>query len=104
MVIEQLKVKVPPNMREKYIQVDAEIWTTALSRYPGFLSKEVWINPNDNTEIVMVIKWETRKQWKAIPEAELAAIDAQFTKVLGTAYPLTESSEFQVRKFPSVKP
>ena len=54
MVIEFLKFKVTPELREKFIQKDAEIWTAALARYPGFLSKEVWIDPNTPAEVVMV--------------------------------------------------
>ena len=61
MVIEVLKFKVSPQLREKYIQKDAEIWTAALAKYPGFISKEVWINPNDSTEVVLIIRWETRE-------------------------------------------
>jgi antibiotic biosynthesis monooxygenase (ABM) superfamily enzyme len=36
-VIELLKVKIPPKLREKFIQKDAEIWTAALAKYPGFM-------------------------------------------------------------------
>ncbi len=46
MLIELLKFKIAAEMRETCIQKDAEIWTTALAKYPGFLGKEVWINPH----------------------------------------------------------
>nr|WP_211176531.1 TIGR03792 family protein [Brasilonema sp. UFV-L1] len=95
-----LKVKVPPEQREKYIQNDAEIWTKALAKYPGFLGKEVWINPNDATEIVLVIHWATREDWRTVPQAALEIIDHQFTQAMGEYYPIVESSEYQVRKFP----
>jgi uncharacterized protein (TIGR03792 family) len=100
-VIELLKVKVPPEHREKYIQKDAEIWTTALASYPGFLGKEVWINPNDPTEIILIIRWATREHWKAIPQPDLDAIETKFTKAMGQYYPIIESGEYQVRKFPN---
>ncbi|WP_425469059.1 TIGR03792 family protein, partial [Pediococcus acidilactici] len=50
MVIEWLKFKVVSN-RERFVQKDAEIWTEALARYPGFLGKEVWLNPKESTEV-----------------------------------------------------
>ena len=59
MVIEWLKIKVASELREKFIAKDAEIWTARLSGYPGFLSKEVWINPEAPTEVVLIIRWET---------------------------------------------
>ena len=100
MVIEFLKFKVTPELREKFIQKDAEIWTIALARYPGFLSKEVWIEPNAQSEVVIVIRWATREQWKSIPTEQLEKIDARFSQEMGKTYKLIESSEYQVRKFP----
>lgn len=100
MVIEFLKLKVAPDKRENYIQKDAEIWTTALAKYPGFLAKEVWINPNDPTEIIFIIRWATKEQWKAIPKADLEATEKKFAQAVGGTYKFTESTEYQVRKFP----
>jgi uncharacterized protein (TIGR03792 family) len=98
MVIEWLKVKVPAALRQKYIQKDAEIWTTQLSQYPGFLNKEVWINPKDDTEIIMVIHWHDRASWKVIPKEVLQATDRKFTQALGQAFPFAETGEYEVVK------
>ena len=100
MVIEFLKFKVTPELREKFIQKDAEIWTTALSGYPGFLSKEVWIDPNAPADVVIVTRWATREQWKSIPNEQLEKIEAQFAQQMGKTYQMIQSSEYQVRKFP----
>lgn len=99
-IIELLKVRIPPEQREKYIQKDAEIWTAALAKHRGFLGKEVWINPNDSTEVVLVIQWATKEDWKAISQIELEDIERKFTTAMGKSYPIVESSEYQVRKFP----
>ena len=96
MVIELLKVKVAPEHREQFIQKDAEIWTQALALYPGFLDKEVWINPNEPTEVILVIRWATQEQWKSIPFKQLQQIEARFTQQIGNTYKLIESSEYQV--------
>ncbi len=101
MIIELLKFKIAPKHREKYIQRDAEIWTAALVNYPGFLGKELWINPNDPTELVMVIRWQTAEQWKSIPQEEVDALTKKFDRDLGFTYEMVESSEYQVRKFPN---
>ncbi|MFN6435550.1 MAG: TIGR03792 family protein [Nostoc sp. DedSLP01] len=53
MVIELLKFQVAPE-QENFIQKDAEIGTTALAQYSGFLGKEVWLNPNDSSEIISI--------------------------------------------------
>lgn len=100
MVIELLRFKVVPELRERFIQTDAEIWTQTIASHPGFLSKEVWINPNQLTEVIMVIRWATREQWKSIPTDLLAQTERRFAQQLGKTYRMIESSEYQVRKFP----
>jgi len=99
-VIELLRFKVPPIYREKFIQKDAEIWTAALASFPGFLSKEVWIDPHDSAFVILVINWETREQWKSIRQEKLDAIARHFDQEVGHPYEMVESSEYQVRKFP----
>jgi uncharacterized protein (TIGR03792 family) len=98
MTIEWLKFRVSPDFRERFVQADAEIWTPFLSQYPGFVSKEVWISPDDLSEVVQVIQWETFEQWQAIPSAELDRVETQFAEVMGDTYELLESKRYQVRK------
>lgn len=102
MVIEWLKIRVSPELREKFIQKDAEIWTSSLASYPGFLSKEVWINPEAPTEVVIVIRWESREAWKSVPAERLAQIEQEFTRELGEEQQIIEAAEYQIRKFPLV--
>lgn len=100
MVIEWLKVRVDEQWRERYVQIDEEIWTAALARYPGFLGKEIWLSPSHPDEVIMIIQWATREQWKAIPAADLKLIEQQFDRALGTRdYKIVEEKEFVVRKF-----
>ena len=100
MVIEWLKFRVDPHSREAFIQKDAQVWTPVLASYSGFLGKEVWIDPQAVGEVVLIIRWETRQQWKAIPQDVLAATDQNFAEQMGKIqYQMIESSEYQIRKF-----
>lgn len=104
MVIEWLKFKVNSKSREQFIQKDEAIWTAALSSYPGYIGKEVWLEPNTPEEVVLVVHWQTREQWKSISVKDLAAIEQKFSKVMkemNISYKMLESKEFQIRKFPS---
>ncbi|MBF2019052.1 MAG: TIGR03792 family protein [Hydrococcus sp. C42_A2020_068] len=102
MVIEWLKFRVSPQSREKFIQKDEEIWTATLAKYPGFLGKEVWINPSAPEEIVLVARWQTREEWKAIPQKDLDETERQFAQAMGEGrYQMIETGEYQVRKFPA---
>lgn len=101
-VIELLKVKVTPELREQYLQKDAEIWTQALAGCPGFLGKEVWLNPKEPTEVILIIRWASREQWKSISLKLLNAVEQQFTQQLGNAYQIVDAAEYQVRKLPQL--
>lgn len=85
--------------RETFIRLDSDIWTAALSQYPGFMGKEVWISPDLSDQVVSVIHWQTREQWKAIPEADLAEIDRRFKAALQVSYRLINAREYQVRRY-----
>lgn len=99
MVIEWLKVRVPSEIREEYIQKDAEIWTSLLASCSGFLNKEVWISPMNLDEVVLVIYWNSYEDWKAVESDRLDETERKFTQVMGASYPIIESAEYQVRKF-----
>lgn len=97
-VIELLKVKVVPQLREQYIQKDAEIWTQALAKLAGFLSKEIWLNPHEPGEVILIIRWASREQWKSISNDVLKVLEQQFAAHMKDTYQIIESSEYQVRE------
>lgn len=102
MVIEWLKFKVSSSLREQFIQTDHEIWTATLAKFPGFLGKEVWIAPHSPEEIIFVIHWQTRQQWKDVPQSVLEMTEKKFAQRLGEgSYEMIETGEYQVRKFPT---
>lgn len=100
MVIEWLQFRVQEELREQFVQLDAEIWTAALAEYSGFLGKEVWISPENLDEVITVIRWDSTESWYSIPSADLAAIDDAFSEAMGHGtYTLIASTQYQVRKF-----
>lgn len=102
MVIEWLKFRVAPELREKFIQNDEAIWTAALIDFPGYLGKEVWIDQNAPEEIILVIHWETLEQWHSIPQSLLDQIEEKFAqKMEKDSYKILEFRQYQIRKFPA---
>lgn len=100
MVIEWMKFKVPEDKREQFIQRDLEIWSPFLEQCPGFLSKEVWIQPDQDQEVIMVIRWNSREEWQSIPTQDLEQIEHQFGQALSFEYDMVASRDYQVRRFP----
>jgi len=104
MVIEWLKFCVDPQVRERFIQADAEIWMAFLETYPGFLEKEVWLDPRDRAQLILIVRSDSLERWKAVPSDALAATEAQFARAMGHTYEMLEVGEYQVRKFPARPP
>jgi uncharacterized protein (TIGR03792 family) len=95
MVIEMLRVRVDMGEIDRYIRLDSEIWTPVLSACKGFLGKEVWANPDG--EIMMVVRWATREEWKAIPHDLLDATAQAFVSAMGYSVSFLEVQEYLVR-------
>ena len=95
MVIEWLQFRVDEEAREQFVECDRDIWTTALSKYPGFGQKEVWTSPSNPTEVICVIHWETTELWKSIPVSDLEAIEAAFQEAMGNCYELLEVKTYE---------
>jgi uncharacterized protein (TIGR03792 family) len=96
MVIEWLRFQVPAELREAFIKKDQEVWTSAVRQVRGYLGKEVWIDPV-NSDIVLVIRWETVEAWQSVPQSEIERLN----KLMGDLiFPVAESHKYQVRKFP----
>jgi uncharacterized protein (TIGR03792 family) len=99
MEIEWLKFRVTPELREQFVQQDERIWTATLAQYPGFLSKETWIHPEQLSEITLVIRWESLEAWKSVPADVLQQADQRFAEAMGIDnYELIEAGRYQVRK------
>ena len=95
MIIEWLRLKVPPEKWEAFIQRDEEVWTTGLKNFPGFLGKEIWVDSVEN-EVVMLIRWETMEQWKSVLQSTIDELDRQMGDL---QIAIAESREYQVSKF-----
>jgi uncharacterized protein (TIGR03792 family) len=76
-IIELLRIQTAPGRREEFLLADAAVWTPALSRHDGFLSKQVWISHDDPDRVTLVIRWASLAQWKSFPAALLAELDAR---------------------------
>lgn len=107
MVVEWLEFWINPTTRPLFLAADARIWTPALAAQPGFLRKEYWqptqIAPStrpdvsDSDRLIIVVHWQSRALWKAVPLALLQTTEAQFAEAVGGEnYTLLASQEFPV--------
>jgi uncharacterized protein (TIGR03792 family) len=92
--IEILEFQVDPLDREHFIEIDRQIWTTALAQYPAFQHKEIWIDPQSPEIVTIVIHWSNREEWKAIEPQSLADLASQFDQKFSRPYQLVGEREY----------
>ena len=66
--IEELTFWVKPDLIERYIQLDAELWVPALCTRQGFLGSEVWLGEEGSGEITMLYFWEKKENFTGLDE------------------------------------
>ena len=101
-VVEHLRVKVPAEARQAWLEAERGSWDPWLAQQPGFLGRELlW--DSDREEGTLLIRWASREQWKQIPEAEIEAVQERFEQLArqatgqsqGNPFPLLFEGELQ---------
>ncbi|MEA5416538.1 TIGR03792 family protein [Synechococcus sp. BA-132 BA5] len=76
-VVEQLRLRVPAAAREAWLTAERQSWEPWLRQQDGFLGRELlWDGQRE--EGLLLIRWRSRRQWLAIPERDIAAVQRQF--------------------------
>ena len=88
--VEYLVFEVAAEDQTEFIELDDQIWTAALRKQKGFVSKEVWIDENHPTQVTLVTFWASYDVWKAIPHSELQATEARFKAAFARPYKLVK--------------
>ena len=79
-VVEHLRIKVPADGRQAWLQAEQGSWEPWLQKQDGFLGRELlWDSARE--EGTLLIRWASREQWKAIPEADVEAVQTRFEEL-----------------------
>ena len=101
-VVEHLRVKVPAEARQAWLEAERGSWDPWLAQQPGFLGRELlW--DSEREEGTLLIRWASREQWKQIPEAEIETVQEHFEQLArqatgqsqGNPFPLLFEGELQ---------
>lgn len=94
MVIEWQRIRVRPGLRGRFVEEDEKVWTAGLSREPGFLGKEVWLG-EDETDLFLVIRWESEEAWKGVSRERLDALDRRFREEVPDGHEIVDSGVYR---------
>ena len=79
-LVEHLRIKVPADAVEDWIQAERGSWEPWLERQPGFLDRQLLWDP-DREEGTLLIHWRSRADWQVIPDQEIAAVQQRFEQL-----------------------
>ena len=77
MVIEELRLKVPANVKAVWLNAEREIWEPWLSTQNGFLGRQLFWD-KEKEEALILVNWKSKKLWKSIPMSEVNIVQGKF--------------------------
>ena len=79
-VVEHLRIKVPADGRQAWLEAEQGSWEPWLQKQDGFLGRELlWDSARE--EGTLLICWASRERWKTIPKAEVEAVQTRFEEL-----------------------
>jgi len=77
MVIEELRLKVPADVKAVWLNAEKEIWEPWLSSQDGFLGRQLFWD-EEKEEALILVNWISKKLWKSIPMSEVNVVQQKF--------------------------
>ncbi|QNI94044.1 antibiotic biosynthesis monooxygenase-like domain containing protein [Synechococcus sp. A15-127] len=108
--VELLRLAVPAPQRQLWLEAEARTWQPWLEQQTGFLGRDLYWDPVGE-QGVLLIRWASRDQWKAIPAESVERVQADFEAFTNTAlgrpptatavFPLVEERELRQQTLPT---
>lgn len=76
-VTEELRLEVPSDFKEVWLEAERSIWEPWLSSQDGFLGRQIYWD-KEREEALILVKWENKKLWKSISMKEVNKIQENF--------------------------
>ena len=77
MVTEELRLKVPADVKAAWLNAEKEIWEPWLSSQDGFLGRQIFWD-KEKEEALILVTWKNRTLWKKISIKEVNEIQEKF--------------------------
>ena len=90
MVIEELRLKVPADVKAAWLNAEKEIWEPWLSSQDGFLGRQLFWD-KEKEEALILVTWKSKKLWKSIPMSEVNVVQQKFEDNVKAALNLGEN-------------
>lgn len=91
-VIEHLRISVPAEGRDAWLEAERGSWEPWLAQQSGFLGRDLLWDP-ETEEGTLLIRWSSRKAWKAIPSEQVAEVQNRFEQLAREAMALPQEMD-----------
>ena len=89
-VIEELRLKVPSEFKEVWLNAEKKIWEPWLSNQDGFLGRQIFWDKEKEVALILV-NWKNKKLWKSIPMKEVNKVQEKFEENVKSSLKLSEN-------------
>ena len=91
-VIEHLRLSVPEQGREAWLEAERGSWEPWLAQQSGFLGRDLLWDP-ETEEGTLLLRWSSRQAWKAIPSEQVAEVQDRFEQLAREAMALPQEMD-----------
>ena len=77
MVVEELRLRVPADVKAVWLNAEKKIWDPWLSSQDGFLGRQLFWD-KEKEEALILVNWKSKKLWKSIPMSEVNIVQRKF--------------------------
>ena len=77
MVMEELRLKVPADVKAVWLNAEQEIWEPWLSSQDGYLGRQLFWD-KEKGEALILVNWKSKELWKSIPMSEVNLVQQKF--------------------------
>ena len=89
-VIEELRLRVPSELKDIWFKAEKEIWEPWLASKDGFLGRQIFWN-KEKEEALILVNWKSKKLWKSISMSEVNVVQQKFEDNVKTALNIEEN-------------
>jgi uncharacterized protein (TIGR03792 family) len=90
MVTEELRLKVPGDVKEAWLEAEKQIWDPWLSSQDGFLGRQLFWD-KEKEEALILVNWKSKKLWKSIAMSEVNLVQQKFEDNVKAALNVSEN-------------
>ena len=89
-ITEELRLTVPREFREAWLQAEKNVWEPWLSSKDGFLGRQIFWD-KEKEEALILVSWENKKLWKSISIQEVNDIQEKFENKVKESLKVSEN-------------